>query len=41
MEQLNSYWTNFREILFWGFVLKTIDFSQVQLKYDKNNRDFT
>jgi len=40
-EQLGSQYTDIREILYWRFVLKSVDQIQFWLKSDKNNTHFT
>ena len=41
MEQLESHWTDFDEIRYLGFFLKSIEKIQVSLKSDTNNWYFT
>jgi len=41
MEQLGSYWADFREILRFTTFRKSVEDIQVSLKYDKNSGYFT
>jgi hypothetical protein len=41
MEQLDSRWTDFHEILHFSVFRKTVEKIQVSLKSDKNNGHFT
>jgi hypothetical protein len=41
MEQLESHWTDFNEILYLGFFSKPDEKIEVSLKSDKNNGHFT
>ena len=41
MEQLDSHWTDFREILYLSIFGKSVEVIQVSLKSEKNNRYFT
>jgi hypothetical protein len=38
MEQLGSYWTDYREILYLSMFRKFVEKTQVSLKSNKNNR---
>jgi len=40
VEQRDSHWTDYYEILYLLFLLKFIDIFQLLLKQDKNNRHF-
>jgi hypothetical protein len=41
MEELDSHWTDFDEIQYFGFFRKSVDKIQLSLKSDKNNGYFT
>jgi len=41
MEQLDSHWTDFHEILYLSSFRKSVEKIQVSLKSDKNNGYFT
>jgi len=39
-EALGPNWTGFREFIYWGFLLKSVDHIQIWLRSGENNRHY-